>query len=242
MTHDEIKNIVFNDNLIHKYVAEKANGEKEVVRLFLLNGNVYKIPKGKKKYGFPIPPNFYEVSDWKSLAPCIKTEEEIAKRMIKRAKDAYKYLSESGLWSNIKKEIEYFLAHQELAIEIVKDKRKDGGFYSNVFNKRGEGEKYHWMRTYQVFEVFMDEKCWMTIPWNTHITKPYAIGLYNKALNEGTRQSVKWRNQYDNTYTIEERIEGEQRKAWLSKEYKNCGNGHYGLLFDATHAIFYEDD
>ena len=21
-----------------------------------------------------------------------------------------------------------------------------------------------------------------------------------------------------------------------------CGNGHYGLLFDATHAIFYEDD
>ena len=45
MTHDEIKNIVFNDNLIHKYVAEKANGEKEVVRLFLLNGKVYKILK-----------------------------------------------------------------------------------------------------------------------------------------------------------------------------------------------------
>ena len=148
MTHDEIKNIVFNDNFIHKYVAEKANGEKEVVRLFLLNGNVYKIPKGKKKYGFPIPQNLYEVSDWKSLVPCIKTEEEIAKRMIKRAKDAYKYLSESGLWSDIKKEIEYFLAHKELAIEIVKDKRKDGGFYSNVFNKRGEGEKYHWMKTW----------------------------------------------------------------------------------------------
>ena len=64
MTHDEIKNIVFNDNLIHKYVAEKANGEKEVVRLFLLKGNVYKIPKGKKNYGFPIPQNLYEVSDW----------------------------------------------------------------------------------------------------------------------------------------------------------------------------------
>ena len=36
--------------------------------------------------------------------------------------------------------------------------------------------------------------------------------------------------------------EGKPRGAWLSNEYRNCGNGHYGLLLDATHAVFYEDD
>ncbi len=240
MTHDEIKNIVFNDNLIHKYVAEKANGEKEVVRLFLLNGKVYKIPKGKKKYGFPIPQNLYEVSDWKSLAPCIKTEEEIAKRMIKRAKDAYKYLSESGLWSDLKAEIEYFLADDTLALEIVKDYRSEGGFYENVYNKMNEGEKYAWMRTHQVFEAFLSPKCWMTIPWDGH--KAFCEELYKKALEEGTRQSLRWTKGYDVTYTIDKAEEGKRRGAWLSNEYRNCGNGHYGLLLDATHAVFYEDD
>ena len=240
MTHDEIKNIVFNDNLIHKYVAEKANGEKEVVRLFLLNGKVYKIPKGKKKYGFPIPQNLYEVSDWKSLAPCIKTEEEIAKRMTRRAKDALKYLSASGFWSDLKAEIEYFLADDTLALEIVKDYRSEGGFYENVYNKMNEGEKYAWMRTHQVFEAFLSPKCWMTIPWDGH--KAFCEELYKKALEEGTRQSLRWTKGYDVTYTIDKAEEGKRRGAWLSNEYRNCGNGHYGLLLDATHAVFYEDD
>ena len=47
---------------------------------------------------------------------------------------------------------------------------------------------------------------------------------------------------YDVTYTIDKAEEGKRRGAWLSNEYRNCGNGHYGLLLDATHAVFYEDD
>ena len=31
-------------------------------------------------------------------------------------------------------------------------------------------------------------------------------------------------------------------RGFYSEEFKGCGNGHYYLLFDATHAIFYEDD
>lgn len=31
-------------------------------------------------------------------------------------------------------------------------------------------------------------------------------------------------------------------KAWYSEEYRGCGNGHYYLALDATHAIYYEDD
>ncbi len=31
-------------------------------------------------------------------------------------------------------------------------------------------------------------------------------------------------------------------KAWYSEEFKGCGNGHYYLALDATHALFHEDD
>jgi len=31
-------------------------------------------------------------------------------------------------------------------------------------------------------------------------------------------------------------------KAWYSEEFKGCGNGHYYLALDATHALFYEND
>jgi len=34
----------------------------------------------------------------------------------------------------------------------------------------------------------------------------------------------------------------ERLQAWYSEEYRDCGNGHYYLALDATHALFYEDD
>lgn len=43
---------------------------------------------------------------------------------------------------------------------------------------------------------------------------------------------------YDNSFEYNP----EYNKAWYSEEYKNCGNGHYYLALDATHALFYEDD
>ena len=80
----------------------------------------------------------------------------------------------------------------------------------------------------------------MSIPWDG--MKEYAVSLYNKAQESGEREVFRWTSGYDVTYTIGKKEEGMDRGAWLSLEYRNCGNGHYGLLLDATHAIFYEDD
>ena len=49
-----------------------------------------------------------------------------------------------------------------------------------------------------------------------------------------------WRNVYDNTLEIIGM--NDIYRGYYSEEYRNCGNGHYYLLFDATHAIYYEDD
>ena len=59
-------------------------------------------------------------------------------------------------------------------------------------------------------------------------------------IKNGGEFSRRWENGYDNTVEIANR-DG-KKLAWYSEEYRRCGNGHYYLMFDATHAIFYEDD
>ena len=43
-------------------------------------------------------------------------------------------------------------------------------------------------------------------------------------------------------YDVSYNYQPEDNKAWYSEEYRGCGNGHYYLALDATHALFYEDD
>jgi hypothetical protein len=43
-------------------------------------------------------------------------------------------------------------------------------------------------------------------------------------------------------YDVSFEYKPEANKAWYSEEYRGCGNGHYYLALDATHALFYEDD
>lgn len=240
MEYEKVFEIVVKDGYYHTYIATLNNGERKQVRLFYKMGGIYRMTQRSRKTGCPL----WGYSEWERLKLVDSnkqvTDDEIAKRMIKRAKNALKYLSRSGFWSDLKAEIEYFLANDTLALEIVKDYRSEGNYYENIYSKMKEGEKYAWMRTYQVFEAFLSPKCWMTIPWDGH--KPYCEELYKKALEEGTRQSFRWTKGYDATYIIDKVEEGKQRGAWYSNEYRNCGNGHYGLLLDATHAIIYEDD
>ena len=46
------------------------------------------------------------------------------------------------------------------------------------------------------------------------------------------------RSSYDVSFSYDPKLQ----HAWYSEEYKNCGNGHYYLALDETHALFYEDD
>ena len=61
-----------------------------------------------------------------------------------------------------------------------------------------------------------------------------------KAIANKKNYSRRWTNGYDNTLEII--FNDDYPRGWYSEEFRNSGNGHYYLLFDATHAIFYEDD
>ena len=53
--------------------------------------------------------------------------------------------------------------------------------------------------------------------------------------------SYSWRGDYDYCASGKMCADGIYR-AWLSQEFKGCGNGHYWLLISGKHCIFAEDD
>ena len=240
MTTDEIKEIIKSGT--KKYLLTLSNGEKKVVRLFTTyDGYPCIIHKGKKLWGHKLNwSGLHETANWVSLKPCEKKEIDYVKRIIKRAKDASKMLEKSGLWQDIKKEIDDFLNLPMRDIEMfVKDATYD--FYNNVYQEVGKpNSKYPWLHSYQVFGSFLSDRCWKSInhkSWNREEMK----NSITEHINNKQNYSYAWRNGYDNSIELNFDCDDHYR-GWYSEEFMGCGNGHYYLLFDATHAIFYEDD
>lgn len=57
------------------------------------------------------------------------------------------------------------------------------------------------------------------------------------AIAQKTEYSVRERVGYDVSFSY-----NGKSSAWYSEEYRDCGNGHYYIALDATHALFIEDD
>jgi hypothetical protein len=157
---------------------------------------------------------------------------------MKRAKDAVKMLTESGFWNDIKENIEYFLSlSEEKRRELVSDIMEDS--YEKFYLEVREGGKYNWVICHQIYKSFASKRCWKSIAWSKwerqRMTESVQTAITNK---EEFRK--KWVNGYDNT--LELSFKGGYPRGWYSEEYRGTLNGWYYLLFDATHAIFYEKD
>jgi hypothetical protein len=227
---------------VHRYRVKTTNGKTKVVRLWLSEmGSVCIMGKGKKTRGHYLNSGYYqETQDWVSLVPCSE-DVNYLKRTIQRARKTREILAKSGLWEEIREEIEAFLElPQEQIEEFVKDARED--FYELVYmeiRKFGEG-KYPWLSTYQVFDTIVNSKrCFKSPKIDRH--RSFIKKDISTAIESKTNYHSRWTNGYDNTISVEVCKDGKFR-GWYSEEYRQCGNGHYYLLFDATHAIFYEDD
>lgn len=242
MTTKEIQEIV-NTTYAKKYRVKFADGTSKIVRLWLSkDGFPCIIDKRKRRYGHCL--NWWngETDNWVSLKEVTKNDIDYKKRLLLRAKAAQKMLAQSGLWKSIKDEIDAFLALSDEEIdEFVKDWVDDS--YENIFNdkyKKEEERKFPWLHTKQVFDSFFADRCW---------TSPN-FGRWYRTEKEQLKQAIEnkrnynlhWTEGYDNSVEVKFDSEDEQARGWYSCEYRGYGNGHYYLLFDATHAIFYEDD
>ena len=239
MNREEIKTIVTN-NYAKPYRVNLIGGGSKIVRLWQTNdGRIAIMDKGRKKWGHELSNWSDHYEDWATLRLVEHDEIDYYKRFVKRATDALKMLNESGLWSDIRQSIEHFFAlteseQKELVNDIMTDSYEL--FYHEVYKENG---KYSWVSGYQVFESFVRKKCWQSIPWRRYERERMSAEV-SECIKNGTDFHRRWENGYDNTVEIANR-DGE-KFAWLSLEYRGCGNGHYYLMFDATHAIFYEDD
>jgi hypothetical protein len=237
MTYEEIKKIVTHEDT-KRYRVRLADGKTKVVRLWSNYGVPCIIGKGRRHYGHELSAWCDKYNEWVSLALVERKERDVYSTFMKRAKDAVKMLGESGLWRDIKENIEHFLSlSEEKRRELVSDIMEDSyeKFYKETY---GDG-KYNWVTCHQIYESFASKRCWKSVAWDRwerqRMTESIQTAITNK--EEFTK---RWTNGYDNT--LELSFKGGYPRGWYSSEYRNCANGHYYLLFDATHAIFYEDD
>ena len=238
MNREEIKAIV-NHNYSKPYRANLIGGGSKIVRLWKTDdGRIAILGKGKKKWGHELS-CYDHYEDWATLRLVEHDEIDYYKRFVKRATDALKMLNESGLWKDIKQSIEHFFAlteseQKELVNDIMTDSYEL--FYKEVYKENG---KYSWVSGYQVFESFIRKTCWKSIAWRKWERERMSAEVAD-CIKNGREFSRRWENGYDNSVEIANR--NGEKLAWYSEEYRHCGNGWYYLMFDATHAIFYEKD
>ena len=237
MELEEIKSIVTN-NYSKQYRVNVVNSGSKVVRLWKTDdGRIAIMSKGRKKYGHELSLWYDHYDEWTDLRLVEHKEFDYYKRFVKRASDGLKMLTESGLWPDIRKSIEHFFSlTEEEQRAMVDDITSDSyEFYENTF----EGKKYAWVSSYQIFCSFLHKTCWKSIAWSRWERNRMSEEVAD-CIKSGRSFHRRWTNGYDNSVEIANH-DGE-KLAWYSEEYRNCGNGHYYLMFDATHAIFYEDD
>lgn len=239
MNKEEIKAIV-NHNYSKPYRVNLINGGSKIVRLWQTDdGRIAIMDKGRKKWGHELSSWSDHYEDWATLRLVEHDEIDYYKRFVKRATDALKMLNESGLWKDIKQSIEHFFTLTESEQKgLVNDIMTDSYelFYKEVYKENG---KYSWISGYQVFESFVRKTCWKSIAWHKWERERMSAEVA-ECIKNGTNFHRRWENGYDNSVEIANR-DG-VKLAWYSEEYRGCGNGHYYLMFDATHAIFYEND
>lgn len=238
MTLQEIREIVKNKHA-KQYRVNLITGGSKIVRLWLhKDGRIAIMSKGRKKWGHELS-CYDHYEDWATLKLVEHDEIDYYKRFVKRATDALKMLNESGLWKDIKESIEHFFNLSETEQrELVNDIMTDSYelFYHEVYKENG---KYSWVSCYQVFEAFVRKRCWKSIAWSKWERERMSAEVA-ECIKNGTDFHRRWENGYDNSVEIANR--NGEKLAWYSEEYRGCGNGWYYLMFDATHAIFYEKD
>ena len=231
MDYNDVYNTI--SRKIEKYVYV-SDGEKHEIRLFISSNNdICFAPKRRRNGGYML--SVYQMEKWDSLTKVNKgNKTDLVKRMRKRAESGVAMLNESGLWDDIKKELLEFL---DLSNDDINRDFVDGDIYELYRTK-----KYDWLSCYQVFSSLKAKKCWKNPSFDkyAYLYKEHVINSVKCAIADKKSIRFNWRNVYDNTLEIIG-TNGIYR-GYYSEEYRNCGNGHYYLLFDATHAIYYEDD
>jgi hypothetical protein len=218
------------------------DGFKKKIRIFKAStGAICQYKKGSSRRGYEIhPAGIVSVSAVTSK----KSEEQ---KWIDGWKKVDAKLEKSGLWNDIRAEI-------KLAFEIGYPKLKQmSNIYWQISNSDGKEIAFFKEHCPLLVKTNPDETEYVntTVLW--HYDKlpkvkkmMFAKKFYNESILKRIQEAMdsKTAIHEDHRYNYDVSLEynPQKNKMWYSEEYKNCGNGHYYIALDSTHALFMEDD
>lgn len=243
------------------------DGSKQKMRLFVgMTGEPCYFKKGSTTTGYRI-----DIDKVQNIIPKQPRPTEEYRMFKRNVAKAASLLRESGYWKKIQQKMADMAALTEDEYEEVCRLYKSwDNVYDDCRGMDFKDTQAEQRQRRETFEKFFTDRglepadiyhFWQLRKKGQIISIPYSNGNNDKEelLQEANRklqrvkegesstkehrnsETMRWYGSYD--YSIEfHKDEQGEIKAWYSAEYKGCGNGHYYLLLDTTHAIFYEDD
>jgi len=226
------------DNNKAKAKGVLQDGKTVMLRLVLRGSTPYVYLQNSRKYIQPLSCR-YDLQDIMPLqSKSVSKSEQWSKGWVK----VQKRLEQSGLW-------ECLLSKLKLAQEIGYDKLQAA--YKAYWDNHGD--QVNAVRAIDERLIRLNDQ---QIPYvNTELVwffskqprvKKMYFGRYETNIPAAIKNAMANKTKYETrtraNYDVSFAYNPEHNKATYSEEYKGCGNGHYYLALDATHAIFYEDD
>jgi hypothetical protein len=224
------------------------NGGQEQRRIGLTgNNDPIVLNKGSKKRG-----RYLNSFDLSNIELVIKNKTSVATKWVLSVKKAIKLLEASGLWVNV-------LADLKLALSLGYEKIKDA---HDTYWRKGDVEDYNAQERLNLERIKSispllvktndkgveyartDILFYMSEP--LEIKKMYFGKYANERclsdIHHYMTNKVKGHVSGTSSYDVSFEYDPISAKAWYSEEYRGCGNGHYYLALNGSHAMFYEDD
>ena len=222
------------------FILVHTNGNKEKARLFIHgDAEICQYLKGSKRHGW-----YLDTSDIIDILPVKHRYVDESVRFARNCDKVIAILTESGWWSNILENAKFL---KEQGLEKCLQWQKDYWCFDIPFSEEYRTERK--TRKESVPEKFSAD----TFEMIRHLklekmyfgtSNDWRHQMIDRAVEEN--RPLHFREEggrftglsYDTSFEFN----AENKKAWYSKEYRNCGNGHYYLALSPTHAAFYEDD
>lgn len=241
------KNIeqLLNDG-IRKVNATMYDNSRMTFRIFKSsNGNLCYFANNSRKWGNPLPlDQIIAIKPIKSIKSPEQKWRDGWEKVIAR-------LNESGLWEDLIPDI-------QLALSMGYDKLNQA--YQDYWKTDMEGQLNIFQTKYPELVKINDEgKPYVntSIIWSYHrmpkvkkmcfvqnrrYRDPYRNEEILKTIQEKMDAKEKYQTSGRSSYDVSFEYNPENNRAWYSEEFKDCGNGHYYLALNSTHALFAEDD
>lgn len=229
MTHEELKEIITQNEDVKEFKVFSINGKSAKMRLFIsTQGSVCYFPKGKRQYGYAM--DNAQLKCITACEPIIKDEFKIVKRFIQ---SVVKYLSASGLWEEIKD-------------DYIKILEQGDDYLRYVLSLDWSEQRKYLNDTIGVKSFHVDSIVYSALKGIETISydkydREYQRNKILAKIKEKVPCRLYWKNGYDCSYQFNVDSEGKMF-GWFSKEFVGCGNGHYYLALDERRAIYMEKD